>query len=240
MNFLAFGNHTVRNLLHSPYFTFKKVLLREEHKNDKELLQLLEEKKISYQLLDKEQFARYGFGKKNQGIGIFIKDYSYVSIFHLLKIQPQRKFPLLIILNCLEDPHNFGAILRTAAALAIDGIIIPTKNQVPINSSVVRVSHGGAAYIPVCQVDNLTWAINKLKEENYKIIATVCETSALPYKQLAINAPTAIIFGNEHEGISPSLIKKSDYLCTIPLSNSIPSLNVSVSAGIILAHLIQT
>src|SRR6185437_4871377 len=104
MTFLAFGNHTVRNLINSPYFTFKKILLREEYGKDKEFLQLLAEKKIPYQLLAKEQFSRYSFDKKNQGIVAFIRDYAYTSIATLLKCQPRRKFPLIVMLDSIEDP----------------------------------------------------------------------------------------------------------------------------------------
>src|SRR5690349_15396172 len=140
MTFLALGNHTVRNLICSPYFTLKNVLLREEYRTDKELLKLLEKKQIPYQLLNKQDFSRYSFDKKNQGMVAFIRSYDYVSFSSLLSRQPQRKFPLIVILDSIEDPHNFGAILRTCAALAIDGVIIAKRNQVPVNSTVVKVS----------------------------------------------------------------------------------------------------
>src|SRR3954452_10545339 len=136
MTFLAFGNHTVRNLINSPYFTFKKILLREEYEKDKELLKLLAEKKIVFQLLARADFSRYSFDKKNQGIVAFIRDYTYTSISTLLNCRPQRKFPLIVMPDSIEDPHNLGAILRTCAALAVDGIIIAKKNQVPVNSTV--------------------------------------------------------------------------------------------------------
>lgn len=239
MTFLAFGSHTVRNLLNSPYFTFKKILLREEHKKDKELLKLLEQKKIPYELLDKETFSRYNFDKKNQGMVAFIRNYDYVSLSSLTSRQPQRKFPLIIMLDSLEDPHNFGAILRTSAALAIDGIIIAKKNQVPVNSTVVKVSVGGIAYVPVCQVDSLGASINELKKKGYQIIATICQPEAQVYNKLNFDFPTCLIFGNEHEGIRPSLIKKSDYSLYIPMNNNITSLNVSVSCGIVLAQIVS-
>src|SRR4051812_44824916 len=183
MTFLAFGNHTVRNLINSPYFTFKKILLREEHHQDKELLQLLTKKKIPYQLLGKEQFSRYSPDKKSQGIVAFIHRYDYVKLSSLLSCQPRRKFPLIIMLDGIEDPHNFGAILRTAAAFNIDGIIIAKKNQVPVNSTVIKVSVGGVAHIPVCHVDSLVETVKELKKRDYRIIATVCKPGAQEYNK---------------------------------------------------------
>src|ERR1044072_6461831 len=140
MTFLAFGNHTVRNLLSSPYFSFKKVVLREEHRNDKELITLVRKKTDNLLIASKEEFSRYISDKKNQGIVAFIRSYNYVTLSSLLSCQPHRKFPLIIMLDSIEDPHNFGAILRTCAALAVDGVIISKKNQVPVNSTVVKVS----------------------------------------------------------------------------------------------------
>jgi 23S rRNA (guanosine2251-2'-O)-methyltransferase len=239
MTFLAFGKHTVRNLLYSPYFTLKKILLRDEHKKDKELLNILEQKQIPFELLDKESFSRYSFDKKSQGIVAFIRSYDYVSLPSLLTCQPRRKFPLIVILDSIEDPHNFGAILRTCATLAVDGIIIAKKNQVPVNSTVIKVSMGGVAYVPVCQVDSLVEAINELKKREYRIISTICEPSAEEYNKFNFDFATCLIFGNEHEGIKQSLIKKSNHFLYIPMNNNISSLNVSVSCGIILSRVVS-
>ena len=239
MAFLAFGYHTVINILNSPYFRFKKIVLCDKYRQDKELLKILP-KNVPINWLDQENFSRrYNLDKKTQGIVVFIQNYDYASLPALLARQPQRKFPLIIMLDSIEDPHNFGAILRTAAALKIDGIIIAKKNQVPVNSTVVKVSVGGIAYIPVCQVDNLGTVINELKKKNYKIISMVCEEKVKEYNQLDFDFPTCLILGNEHAGIRTGLLKKSDYSLTIPMSsNNISSLNVSVSCGIILAQII--
>src|SRR5437764_15372262 len=122
MTFLAFGNHTVRSLINSPYFQLKKILLlADKYKNDRELLKSLEAKKISYQLLEKNDFSRYSFDKKNQGIVAFIKEYSYISLNALLKKKPNHQFPLLVMLYNIEDLHNYEALLRTCADLKIYG-----------------------------------------------------------------------------------------------------------------------
>ncbi|CAI2186349.1 392_t:CDS:1 [Funneliformis geosporum] len=142
------------------------------------------------------------------------------------------------MLDGIEDPHNFGAILRTSAALKVDGVIIATKNQVPVNSTVIKVSVGGAAHVPVCQTDNLLAALNELKKSNYQIISAVCHSQAQSYKQLTLKAPTCLVFGNEHQGIKQKIIQKSDQSIYIPMSKQISSLNVSVSCGIILSQII--
>ena len=239
MTFLAFGNHTVRSILNSPYFSIRKILLLDKYRNDKELLETIEKKRVPYQLLDKEQFSRYSFDKKNQGIVALIRNYDYFSLASLLSTRPQHSFPLIILLDSIEDPHNFGAILRTCAALKVDGVIIANKNQVPVNDTVIKVSMGGVAYVPVCQVNNLGEAIEELKKKDYKIIATICESGAEEYNKLTFDFPTCLIFGNEHEGIRQSLIKKSDCSLYIPMNNNIKSLNVSVSCGIILAQIVS-
>ncbi|MDR1670430.1 MAG: 23S rRNA (guanosine(2251)-2'-O)-methyltransferase RlmB [Spiroplasmataceae bacterium] len=239
MTFLAFGKNTVENLLQSPYFSFKKVILREEYRNNRELLKVLEKKQIPYQILTKEEFSRYNSDKKNQGIVAFIRNYEYTNLPSLLSRQSQRKFPLIIMLDSIEDPHNFGAILRTAAALAIDGIIIANKNQVPVNSTVVKVSVGGIAHVPVCQVSSLSETVNELKKRDYKIISTVCEPDSIDYNNFDFDFPTCLILGNEHEGVRKGLIKKSDFSLYIPMNNNIGSLNVSVSCGIFLAKIVS-
>ena len=185
MNFIAFGYHTVSNILNSPYFRFKKIVLCEKYRQDRELLKILASKKVPVSWLDKGSFTRrYSLDKKTQGMVVFIKDYNYISLSNLLTRRPRRNFPLIIMLDSIEDPHNFGAILRTAAALSIDGIIIAQKNQVPVNNTVIKVSMGGAAYVPVCQENDLGEVVEKLNAHGYKIIATLCDTQANKYSQL--------------------------------------------------------
>jgi 23S rRNA (guanosine2251-2'-O)-methyltransferase len=238
MTLLAFGYHPVISILNSPYFYFKKIVIQDKYQTDKKLLKLLGEKKIPYQLLNKEDFAKANFPKKNQGIVALLNDYEYIPFSDLLQIGSQKNFPLFVILDSIEDPHNFGAILRNSAAFEVDGIIIASKNQVAVTSAVIKVSMGGIAYVPVCQVNSLDETINELKKREYKIIATTCEENSTKYEQLLPlkeKYSLCLIFGNEHSGIRKSLIRKSDYSFYIPVNNNVPSLNVATSCGIVLA-----
>jgi len=238
MTLLAFGYHPILSILNSPYFYCKKVIIQDKYQTDKKLLKLLTEKQAPYQFLTKGDFARASFPKKSQGIVALLHDYEYTPFSHLLQINPHKKFPLFVMLDSIEDPHNFGAILRNSAAFEVDGLIITNKNQVAVTSAVIKVSMGGIAYVPICQVNSLDETINELKKREYKIITTACEENSTKYGQLLSlkdKHPLCLIFGNEHAGIRKSLLRKSDYSFYIPVNNNISSLNVATSCGIILA-----
>lgn len=238
MTFIAFGIHVINHLLKSPYFTLAKLLIREEHKDKKKLFKLLNEKKIPYQIIDKIKFSRYHINKQHQGLVAFIHRYYYTDLEVLIKKRSNNKFSIIVMLDSIEDPQNFGSILRSTAAQNIDGIIISERNQAPVNNTTIKVSAGGIAHIPVCRVSNLNTAIQELKKNDYQIIATVCQPKAQPYYQIKITSSVCLIFGNEHQGIKPNLIKKSDICIYIPVKNEMNSFNVSTSCSIICAQLL--
>jgi 23S rRNA (guanosine2251-2'-O)-methyltransferase len=238
-NLIAFGKNTLKNLINSDFFDFKKIIISDEKKEEYfDFIEQLSEKEIIHEVVTKKEFERHIPDRKHQGIIGFIRNYNYVSINYLVRKKPNKNFPLLVMLDSIEDPHNFGAIIRTCAALEVDGIIIANKQQVPVNSTVIKVSTGGISYVPICQVNNLEEAINTLKLNNYSIVSTVCdEENLLNYSELKVDSPICVIFGNEHEGIKKRIIKKSNYLITIPLENEMNSLNVSVSCGVVISSI---
>lgn len=237
MIFLVFGKHTINNLLKSKNFNFKKILIREEYKKDKRLIEEIKEKNINFELISKENFSRYNFDKKNQGIVGFVEKYHYTNFDKLLSSKPKKKFSLIVILDGIEDPQNFGSILRTCAAFEVDGLIIDKKNQVPVNSTVIKVSLGGIAYVPITQVDNLIKTIEELKKRNYFIISSICNSEAKDYNKLNFNSDICLILGNENKGIREKIIKISDELINIRIKKEVSSINVSVSCGIILSKI---
>ena len=141
------------------------------------------------------------------------------------------------MLDHLEDPHNFGAIIRTCEALGIDAIIIPNDRTVNINGTVVKTSAGAIYNIPIVRVVNLNTCIKNLKDIGYWIIGTDMEGT--DYRKIDYNMPTCLIIGNEGKGMSKVLKDNCDYIATIPMSGEINSLNASVSAGIILSEIVS-
>jgi 23S rRNA (guanosine2251-2'-O)-methyltransferase len=238
--FVAFGKNVVVNLIKSNFFVIKRIILRkEEYRNERNLISLIEEKKINYRILEKNDFNKYNVDKKSQGIIAFIKEYKYTPLKEMLFFAPKRKFPLLFVLDCIEDPHNLGAIVRTLAAFDVDGLIISKKNQVQVNSTVIKVSTGGVSYLPICQVDSINSALNEIKKKKFRLISTACNENAKIYDEISFEYPTCVILGNEHDGIKKNLIKRSDSCVYIPMSNNMNSLNVSVSCGIICSRIIS-
>ena len=187
-----------------------------------------------YKVNEAEIINLIGKGKPHQGIVGEIKEYNYSSLDDIINYKNDCKYPLIIMLDGLEDPHNLGAILRTADAVSANGIIIPKNRSVSLNDTVAKVSTGAIEYVKVCQVANLTQAINVLKEKGYWIVALELTEGAIEDTNMKYDMPTVLIVGSEGKGISRLVLEQADYKVYLPMSGHVNSLNASVSASIML------
>lgn len=174
----------------------------------------------------------------HQGIACEIEDYKYVDIDKLIKKNKEKENVSLIMLDGLEDPHNLGAILRTADATGMEGIIIPKNRSVSLNSTVAKVSTGAIEHVDVAQVVNLVQTIKKLKEEGYWIIGLEMKGS-IDYKKQDYLGKKVVIIGSEGKGISRLVQEECDYMINIPMVGHVTSLNASVSASIIFYEILR-
>lgn len=198
---------------------------------------LAKEKNISLNILNVKQMQDK-FGKNHQGIVAEIEDYKYVELATLLKKVKNKEHVALAILDGLEDPHNLGAILRTADATKMDGIIIPKNRSVSLNSTVAKVSTGAIEHVDVVQVSNLVQTINKLKEEGFWIIGLDMDGS-VEYNKQDYSGKIAVVIGSEGFGISRLVKENCDFNVHIPMYGHVNSLNASVSASIIFYEIIR-
>ncbi len=152
-------------------------------------------------------------------------------------MQIGRSWITLLILDKITDPHNFGAIIRTANACGVHGIIIPKNRSVDISPVAVKASAGAIEYMPICKVTNLTQTIKFLKKEGIWIVGA--DTQGEKYYSKDYTDPIAIVIGNEGEGISRLIKEECDFLVSIPMSGNIESLNASVATGIILSEVLK-
>lgn len=174
--------------------------------------------------------------KNHQGIILEIPDYKYLSEKDMFDKMPDN--PFIIILDHLEDPHNFGAIIRTCEAAGVDFIIIPKNRSVSVNSSVMKTSTGALDNVNIVEVTNLNTIISKLKKSGVWIVGTDMENS-VSYETIDYKVPVAIIIGSEGFGMSNLVKKNCDFIANIPMYGKINSLNASVAAGIMIYEVIK-
>lgn len=173
----------------------------------------------------------------HQGIIAYTEEYKYVELPNLIK-KNENKDAVIVMLANLEDPHNLGAILRTADATLIDGIIIPKNRSVSLNSTVAKVSTGAIEHIDVSQVANLTLALDTLKKAGYWVIGLEMEGS-IDYRQQDYSGKIVVVIGSEGKGI-PRLVKEAcDFMVHIPMYGHVTSLNASVSASLLFYEILR-
>jgi len=145
---------------------------------------------------------------------------------------------VVLILDHIEDPHNFGAIIRTCEAAGISTIIIPQDRQVPVNSTVMKTSAGTLNNVKIVMVSNIVNAIEELKKNGFWVVGTTLEDSQ-DYREIDYSSKIALVMGNEGKGISNLVVKKCDFLAKIPMYGKTNSLNVSVATGIMIYEVIR-
>ena len=170
----------------------------------------------------------------HQGIIIDMEDYQYTPLDKVLK----RGDSKILILDHILDPHNFGAIIRTAVAAGVNAIIIPNDRQVLVNSTVVKTSVGAIFDIDIVLVTNVNNTIKILKDNGFWIYGTVMNGE--DYRDVNYDGKTCLIIGNEEKGISKLVKDSCDFLVTIPISSKIDSLNASVAAGILIYEVVRS
>jgi 23S rRNA (guanosine2251-2'-O)-methyltransferase len=167
----------------------------------------------------------------HQGVAAFCADYAYVNIDEL--IANSTKVNLILMLDGITDPHNLGALIRTAHCLGVKGVIIPENRAALVTATVMKASAGAAHWLLVAREVNLARAIDYLKERGFWIYGADADQGT-DITQFTDAGPVCLIMGSEGRGIRPLIRKKCDFLLSIPMAGKLASLNVSVAAGIIL------
>lgn len=187
---------------------------------------------IIIQEVDKAKLDQLAEGGNHQGIIALVSAYEYVSVNDILKRAAGKgEAPFVIICDKITDPHNLGAIIRTANCAGVHGIIIPKRNSVGINSIVAKTSAGAAEYTPVAKVTNIANTIEELKKEGMWFVAADMDGESM--YDINLTGSLGIVIGSEGDGISRLVREKCDFIASIPMKGEINSLNASVAAGIL-------
>ena len=204
--------------------------------SDARILDLLRAKKINYSFVEMDRLNDLSHHGNHQGVVLEVKPFEYSDLNSIINAAKKKTNPLILILDEIEDPHNFGAIIRSCDAFDVDGIIIKSRNQVPITMTVSKVSTGAIEYVRIAQVSNLSSAINKLKENGFWIYAAD-GSGKEDYQKINYSGPVALVMGSEGHGISRLVLDNSDFIIKIPMFGHVNSLNVSVATGILLSRI---
>ena len=189
--------------------------------------------------VDRRKMDAMSLTRSHQGVIALAAAREYFTIDDLLQEAADRgETPLLVICDELTDPHNLGAILRSAECAGAHGVIIPKRRSVGLTAAVAKASAGAVEYMKVAKVGNINNAIAELKEKGVWIFGTAAEGS-VPMYQADLTGPTAIVIGNEGEGMSQLVRKNCDMLVHIPMKGRISSLNASAAASILLYEAVR-
>ncbi len=227
-NDVIYGKNSVMEALISGKREINKIIISKNIHTDakmNKIKELAQQKGIVFQFAGRDKFEQYA-QFNHQGIIAQISPIEYLELEDFIN-QKSGKYRSLVILDGVEDVHNLGAIVRTCVCAGIDGIIIPSRRNVQVNSVVEKTSAGAINHIPIIKVNSLINAVQTLKDNDWWVIATDASARDNYYDVKYNDMNFAIIMGAEHAGVSKSLLKASDFIVKIPMQNDFNSLNVS-------------
>lgn len=212
--------------------SINKILIQQGASRTGDLIGLAKAKKVPVQEVDKRVLDKLTQGN-HQGIVAMVAMREYVEIEEILaRAKNNGEDPFVLILDEIEDPHNLGAILRTADAVGAHGVVIPKRRAVGITSTVVKASAGAAEYVPVCRVTNLVQTLNFLKEQRCWIVGADASAKEVLWSS-SLQGPLGVVIGSEGKGISRLVKENCDFLVKLPMKGKIGSLNASVAAAVL-------
>lgn len=227
MTQIVFGKQMARQVLRENK-SVKKLYLQNANP---ELEDLARRAGIPVIQVDRRRMTKLTGSENHQGVAVEIEPYKTVPLQELID-HKKGSYGFLIMLDEIEDPHNLGAVLRTADAVNVDGVIFKKTHNASLTSTVAKVSAGAIDTVKCCAVTNLTRTAQELKKQGYWIVGA--DMDGVDYRSLNYDFNTVLIIGNEGKGISRLLQEQCDYVVSLPMRGTIQSLNASVSAGILM------
>ncbi|MBS3945497.1 MAG: 23S rRNA (guanosine(2251)-2'-O)-methyltransferase RlmB [Melioribacter sp.] len=196
------------------------------------------ERGIKITQISQQKFNELARSENAQGVIAVKSVATFYELSEIIEHAKKSTYPLLLLLDSIQDPHNLGAILRTAECSGVDGILITTNQSSPITETVEKISAGAVSHLKICKVNNLVRAIEQLKKENFWIVGSSLSNSK-NYTSIDYKMPVALVVGNEEKGIRKLVAENCDFLVKIPMPGKIDSLNVSVATGVLLFEILR-
>ena len=231
MAIMVFGKNTVRETLRSG--SAIELYVSPRNQNDP-LVGEARSASIPVRIVSNTELDKLSKSTSHQGYVCSCHQWKEYTLRELIDATKGKENPLFLMLDGIEDPHNLGAILRSADAFGVDGVIMKKRGEVPLNPTVAKVSTGAIHYVRTCVVPNLSASIATLKKNGFWIVSSD-GSGKMEYDQVDYSGPIVMVVGSEGFGISGLVLKNSDFVVRIPMVGHVNSLNASVATGILLA-----
>jgi len=240
MNEVLYGRNAVREALRAGRRKVYKLILAQGTKETgiiADIMTLASKSEVPIQQVERQQLDKLG-SVNHQGVAIEVSQYPYVELDEILaEANRRQEMPLLLILDCLQDPQNFGSLLRTAESVGVHGVVIPRRRAVEITPAVVNASAGATEHLLVARVTNLVRAMEELKARGLWMVGLEDVPQAQPYDQTDLAMPLALVVGSEGRGMTRLVRETCDILIKLPMRGRISSLNAAVAGSIALYEL---
>ncbi len=231
---VIYGVHAVEEALNARGRSFEYVAVAKD-RHDAKVQRIIDSCRsagVAVRFEGREHLNRLAKSASHQGVVAVTTQKKYNDLDEILA-RKRGSHTFVVVLDGVEDPHNLGAILRTADAAGVDGIVLPERRAVGVTSTVVKASAGASEHVPVAKVTNVSRTIEELKSRNVWVVG-LDERGAQPYDKVDYRMDCAIVLGAEGHGLHELVRKKCDYLVSIPMLGKVPSLNVSVAGAIVM------
>jgi len=236
---VIYGIHSVSEALKSGARSFEYVgIARERH--DQRVQRIIDDCRASgvqVRFLPREQLDRVANTNTHHGVIAVTSSKQYADVDTLLD-QRHGEHSFLVVLDSVEDPHNLGALIRTADAAGADGVIIPERRAAGLTGTAVKASAGASEHLPIARVTNISRTLDELKERNVWMVG-LDERGTQNYDEVDYNMHCAIVLGAEGKGLHDLVRRRCDFLVSIPMLGHVPSLNVSVAGGVVMYELVR-
>ena len=218
-----------------------KILLAEGDRagSVKEILSLARERGIVVQSVNRSKLEALAGGMRHQGVLAYVSPVAYAELEDILKRAAEKEEPpFLLLLDELEDPHNLGALLRTADAAGVHGVLIPKRRSVPLNATVAKTSAGAVEYVPVARIGNISQTLRGLKQKGMWV-AGADMGGEQAYYEADLTGPLVLVIGSEGHGMSRLTREQCDFVVRMPMAGRINSLNASVAGSILMYEVMR-
>lgn len=231
---VLYGIHSVAEALRARSRSLDHLeVARERHDQRlQSVIDLAREQGVSVRFLARDQLDRLARSKSHQGVVAVVNSRSYSELDELLA-NKKGAYSFILVLDGIEDPHNLGALIRTAEGAGVDGVVIPERRAAAVNATVAKASAGASEHVKIARVVNLARTLDEMKETSIWIVG-LDERGGKAYDDIDYNMDCALVLGAEGHGLHDLVRKKCDFLVSIPMLGRVPSLNVSVAGAVVM------